>query len=72
MKGQGEAEREKESQADADWKEVRGFMDPNPQLRGVPLGKYAPKVYALFTPDSLNVYIIYIIIEGHLCVYWPL
>lgn len=32
---------------EAEWKEVRSFMDPNPQLRGVSLGRYAPKVETL-------------------------
>lgn len=51
----GEEEKEKEvhkvtesrESLEAEWKEVRSFMDPNPQLRGVALGKYAPKVETL-------------------------
>ena len=34
-------EREKK---DKEWHEVRKFMDPNPQLKGVDAGTYAPKV----------------------------
>ena len=33
-----------EGSAELAWKEVRGFMDPNPQLKAVELGKDAPKV----------------------------
>lgn len=28
----------------SEWREIRSLMDPNPQLKGVELGKYAPKV----------------------------
>ena len=38
--GQGKVD----SRAEAEWREVRDLMDPNPQLNGVALGKYAPKV----------------------------
>ena len=30
--------------SEVEWNEVRKYMDPNPQLKGVPLGKNAPKV----------------------------
>lgn len=29
---------------DKEWREVRQYMDPNPQLKGIEPGKYAPKV----------------------------
>ena len=33
------------SGAEVEWSEVRTFINPNPQLKGVALGKYAPKVF---------------------------
>lgn len=51
--GEGEKEKgvykvtESGESLEAEWKEVRSFMDPNPQLRGVALGRYAPKVETL-------------------------
>ena len=39
--GQGQEKKEK---VEAEWHEVRSLMEPNPQLKGVELGKYAPKV----------------------------
>ena len=39
--GEGQVKKEK---AEAEWHEVRSFMEPNPQLKGVDPGKYAQKV----------------------------
>lgn len=47
--GEGEVgEQVKKEKAEAEWQEVRSLMDPNPQLKGVDPGKYAPKVYTLY------------------------
>ena len=32
------------SERDKEWREVRQYMDPNPQLKGVDPGRHAPKV----------------------------
>ena len=32
------------SKKDKEWREVRQYMDPNPQLKGIDPGRYAPKV----------------------------
>ena len=36
--------REGEESSESEWRVVRSFIDPNPQLKGVAPGKYAPKV----------------------------
>ena len=41
---EGEGDTEGRGKAEAEWQEVRRLMDPNPQLKGVDPGKYAPKV----------------------------
>ena len=35
---------EDKGSSEQEWEEVRSLLDPNPQLKGVELGKYAPKV----------------------------